>query len=453
MVVSPVSLTTEEVQLPPGARQKQPTLLGLGAALGVLVSSEYEDVDPEPDDTEGTGGGPSGPAGASGPPSSEAAPPEPAEVEASAQRLADFALKLSIGPVSRLWLPEVRTAVAVLLAVGKQRKEPTLALVSGRLLELILRASASAVSERAKPVESEPAKPIESGGPEGAASEASPAGGREPNELVVSSSAAVVTAREAPKGDGLAEEGLAGAPETSEAGPVDVAASKVAESSTAPALEVAPENGAIVESAVSHVVSGSLGGAVREQMLHEVTRLAGLVPEWPAAAQDLADETRRRETRLLRDLLESVDGLRRDHRARVAEQMRLMDLAALAPEALAEEFETPLLRAAQLSEVLGGYRQLRQSSAPDVGNVRGVQRALGELERAQERFEESDPERKDMQRLARTERRRAMTALWLELAERGELEQLELLEPLCVAERIERLHQWLATTPERSSPV
>lgn len=464
MVVSPVSLTTEEVQLPPGARQKQPTLLGLGAALGVPALSEYEDVDPEPDEladgaaaTRGSG------SSAATPPASGQVPPDPEDVGAAAQRLADFALKLSIGPVSRLWLPDVRSAVQVLHAIGKERKEPTLALVSSRLIELIASAPApgtppSAAASGIEPAAVDPAVGVEpavgvdpaavdpaavvepavvepeasAGSSNGSSrSEASPAG------------SAPIEPREAASHAGT-DAALPGASAALGATP-----SAVSENPDAPALTGSRLQVQIAD--VSGAEVGSLEGELRERLLHEVARLAGLVPEWPPATQDLAEETRRRETRLVRELLESIDGLRRDHRARVAEQMRLEELAALEPAALAEEFETPIERAAELSQVIGGYRQRRRSSAPDVGNLRGIERALAELERAQEHFEASDPERKDTQRLARAVRRRAMTALWLELAERGELEQLELLEPLSVTERVERLRQWLEAGAERAS--
>jgi len=459
MVVSPVSLTPEEVELPPGARQKMPTLLGLGAALGVPALSEYEDVDPELDELDGTADiaaalaadrapvpssrssalalGSTGLESTASASSAGAVPevdaPDAAEVDAAVRRLADFALKLSIGPLSRQWLPEVRIAVQVLQAVGKQRKEPTLSLVSGRLNGLIGSASVIAASvDGALSTAERPIAALPSGTPalEAAAPEIEPPA-PEPvsGEPLPPSPRSLETSAES--GEALPAESLQ-TPEEPRGGALVVAS------------DVPSDDAWSAE---------PLRGATREQMLYELTRLAGLLPEWPSVAQDLAEETRRRETRLVRALLESVDGLRRDHRARVAEQVRFEELAALAPEMLAEEFETPVERAAELSQVLAGYRVQRQSGAPDVGNVHGLERALAELERAQERFEDCDPERKDVQRAARAERRRAATGLCLELAERGELEQLDLLEPLSVAERIERMQQWLATEVERPRPA
>jgi hypothetical protein len=482
MVVSPVSLTPEEVELPPGARQKQPTLLGLGAALGVQVPSEYEDVELEPDeldDADAAATPASGPqtgrslanaanAGKdspadlplrgrmseppqAGPASGRSVQRRPAtasdegaavlapaaeDVGAAVRRLADFALKLSLGPVSRLWVPEIRRATEVLLGIGKQRKEPTLALVSGRLLGLL-------------PIEVAPvaASPhlADTAGPSSAGADgASIAGANDAasDERIERSSAAVesfVSAGTA-ESSGANEAATDGdALDTGEVAAV-APAERGANSPSEPNPAEQPE-----------AASDSLEGALREQMLHEVTRLAGLLPEWPAAAQDLAQETRRRETRLVRELLESVDGLRRDHRARVTEQMRLEELATLAPELLAEEFETPVERATELSRVLCKYRRSRQSAKPDVGNTLGVERALAELERAQRGFEDCDPERKEVQRALRAERRQAMSGLCLQLAERGELDQLELLEPLSVAERIERMRQWLGAGAERPS--
>lgn len=486
MVVSPVSLTPEEVELPPGARQKMPTLLGLGAALGV-PASEYEDVDPELDELDGTADLATALAAERGPVSSsrsgallalgssglessagtvpEVTAPDAAEVETSVQRLADFALKLSIGPLSRQWLPEVRSAVQVLLAVGKQRKEPTLSLVSGRLNGLIGSASVIAASVDGtvpvaeqlvadRPVAALPSAALPSSthaleaAPADVASVAALEAG--PNAGETSPGAELGSSPEAAVPETQAPAPVAGEP------PLPSPSSPETSAESGEGLQKTPEEprgGALV--VVSDVArsAGPLRGAMREQMLYELTRLAGLLPEWPAVAQDLAEETRRRETRLVRALLESVDGLRRDHRARVAEQVRFEELAALAPEALAEEFETPVERAAELSQVLAGYRVRRESNAPDVGNVHGLERALAELERAQERFEDCDPERKDVQRAVRAERRRAATGLCLELAERGELEQLDLLEPLSVAERIERMQQWLASEVERPSPA
>jgi hypothetical protein len=497
MVVSPVSLTPEEVQLPPGERQKQPTLLGLGTAIGVLALSEYEDVDPEFDELEtSVSGNPASGASSSESVTSSAAHstpvrslagPEnasesgdssprpaaeaevdatPADVGASVQRLADFALKLSLGPVSRLWVPGVRRSAEVLLAAGKQRKAPTLTLVSQRLLGLLSNETAAASPAVAKdasgvaaPAAAESAQSTrDAASATGVAAMDSGADSSvAASELVATSESLAAGADTAP-GQGEPEASVQGEPEASVQGEPE--ASVQGEPHTAVPVEPnsfepnSPEpepNSPEPNGPEGAVEVEALTGAIREQVLHEVTRLAGLLPEWPEAVQDLAEETRRRETRIVRELLEAVDGLRRDQRARLTEQMRLEELSTLTPEALAEEFETPKARAEELSNVLTGYRELRQRCEPDVGNVRGCTHALAELERAQREFEQCDTERKDEQRALRSTRRKAMTALALQLAERGELEQLELLEPLCFAERIERLRQWLDAAVERPS--
>jgi hypothetical protein len=443
MVVSPVSLTPEELQLPLG-RQKMPTLLGLGAALraphsfgpassdssegpgamlsdppsapsseaqpaasSAVVSSEVlssdarasggTGPDPEVDDSieleasdldtsevDLTGSSltdqhvtePSDPNATNGEAGEDSvrarrdsgietrgqwsSPEEPADVAVPddltpmAQLLADFALKLSLGPVSLAWVPEVRRSAEALLATGKQRHETALAAVSARLLELL------------------PAAPREAEG-----------------EL--------------------------------------------------PFHDVA-----------THAEQAPLDGSAREGILHEVSRLAGLLPEWPAAAQDLAEEARRREARVLRELLSSVDGLKRDQRARLEEQSRLEELADMSSEALAEEFVAPIERAEEIGQLLAGYRRERRTRAPDLGNLLGLRLAIGELERRNDEFEDCDPEQKETQRVVRGNRRQAMTAVQLLLAERGELDQLDQLEPLSFGERVERLRQWLDAASEKA---
>lgn len=393
MVVSPVSLTQEEVQ--PGARPKQPTLLGLGAALGTLprpgASSPERPEAPErvdwpqlaatdaaaPGSGRSTGRVPSkrgegsraarreggtsaAPAGSV--PSDAAAFEAPAHVEApeditqAVTLLADFALKLSLGPVSRLWVPEVRRSVDALLLMAKHRHETALAALSARLLEL-LPGEAEAVAEEPSPTE-----------PAASAADAA--------ELV--------------------------------------------------------------------------DGALRESIVHEVSRLAGVLPEWPAPAQDLAEEARRREARVVRELLAQVDGLKSDQRARLEQQMGLEELLAMAPEALADELEAPPERGSELRQALVTYCQERQTRAPDVGNAVALGLALGELERQCQAFEACDPEQKEAQRRLRTTRRRALSVVNLLLAERGELEWLEQLEPLSIGERLGRLRPWLEGSRERA---
>jgi hypothetical protein len=413
LVVSPVSLTPEEVQLPPGTRPKMPTLLGLGAALetpplplvapagavraakkaglhkGSPASSAREanegdapKVDAAPT-TEREAAvleasvleasvleAPAGEAPELEAPAFEALPAlgpaldaafegltipadfeAPDDITAPVQLLADFALKLSLGPVTRSWLSDVRRSANTLLVTGKHRHETALAALSDRLLALLPSAAGAA---------------------------------------------------------GEAAEATLGA-----AAPID--------------------------------------GDLRDQILHEVSRLAGVLPEWPAPAQDLAEEARRRETRIMRELLSVVDGFKRDQRARLEEQMRLEELSSMPAEAIAEEFEAPLERAEELRVVLEAYRRDRQTRPPDLGNALGLSRALRELVRTSDEFDDCDPELKEPQRLLRLERRRALTSVNLLLAERGEFEWLEQLEPLSIGERVERLEQWLDVSSERAN--
>jgi hypothetical protein len=457
MVVSPVSLTPEEVQLPPGTRPKMPTLVGLGAALETpplplvaptsgsrSASYRHSASNAIPSNAIPSNGVTSNGASAGGAAShgvsagaapnhagaskasagaaasirggvpnqgaaqlfathpsvaravpngsgavSEASEGDmplslssdrmlprgrapfdalskpievevPADIVAPAQLLADFALKLSLGPVSRAWVPEVRRSAEALLVTGKHRHETALAALSARLLSL-----------------------------------------------------------------------LPSLPTTDTAPSLDAGPSLDA----APSLDVTPT---LSEGPAPQTIDGEQ----REQILHEVSRLAGVLPEWPAPAQDLAEEARRRETRIMRELLTVVDGFKRDQRARLEEHMRIEELAAMTPSAIAEEFEAPLERASQLSLVLDSYCQERQTRAPDVANALALGRALSELARKSRAFDDCDPEQKDAQRVLRIERRKALSSVNLLLAERGELEWLDQLEPLSIGERIERLSSW-----------
>jgi len=378
MVVSPVSLTAEELQ--PGARPKQPTLVGLGTAGATPPLPEVaakSDVRARPRSEPVARANTSDPRAVEEPPSSASAarvapaPFEdasvPDELVASAHFLADFAIKLWFGPLSRGWAPEVQRCARVLLAAGKQRREAALSGVSARLVDLM-----------------------------------------SPESL-----------------DGNARDDGWSALDGRDAG------------SSA--------------SATADASATTLSGEVREQVIHEVTRLAGLLPEWPAFAQDLADEARRREGRVVRELLMSVDGLRRDLRARLEEQMRLEQLEALSVAALADELEVPQERAVELQRVLATYRQDRETRRPDLNNTLGIHMALSELEQRSDDFDDCDPEDKRAQREFREQRRLAMSRVTLLLAERGEFEWLELLEGLSIGERTERLRQWLDAAAERPS--
>jgi hypothetical protein len=363
MVVSPVSLTPEQLALPPGVRQKMPTLLGLGTAIGEVLAREPRSS--QTDGLPGSGIADAGVAAGSIPDAAAvvvavgddseisaadaaASLPAAAAVVSDAEdpgaigvavaRLADFALELSIGPLSSAWADEVRRAVHTLASVAKQRQQASLAAVLARLLELLPDAA--------------PSSPIV--------------------------------------------------------------------------------------------------GALREQLVHELTRLAGLLPEWPAPAQDLAEEARRREVRIVRELLLAVDGTRRDQRARLEQQVRLEALGSMTGESLAQELAAPVERGRELRRVLDAYFSERQTSEPDFERRLGLRRAIDRLETAARAFDDADPEQKAMQRTLRAARRDAMSAVNILLAERGEHEWLDVLEPLSIGERIERLRHWFGSTLQRT---
>ena len=580
MVVSPVSLTQEEVQ--PGARPKMPTLLGLGAAMdvpqshGEAPSSErpsWAGGDTVPPSAPGVstrgaagtaervGSDPAaaGPLGVSLPGASssgqrhsgrrpgssnggagrverheargaatgagivngfealalQASPAAPDDIGASAQLLADFALKLSLGPISRSWLPDVRRSVDALLLTGKHRNETALVALSTRLLEVLpgetpepdagaagtnpvpplggapdlgksavpeievtggVDAISSAASDISSVVDSAvvdaavvdaavvDAAVVDSPGDETHAADTSvaessaaetspaetspaetPAAGSSGAETSAAEAAAVAPSMEPPASlepstvDPSADP-AAVAPSTGEPGRASHSNNAPQGDATAGAAEAAP----------SASDPTAIDGVMRDRILHEVSRLAGVLPEWPAPAQDLTEEARRRETQVMRQLLAEVDGLKRDQRARLEEQMRLEELANMSPETIAEEFGAPLERASDLRRVLDGYREERLRRAPDVSNASGLRLALAELDRQCQAFDDCDPERKDALRVLRAHRRQALSAVNLLLAERGELDWLEQLEPLAIGERVERLKLWLDTGSERA---
>ncbi len=419
MVVSPVSLTAEELRLPAGARPKMPTLLGLGAAFdtpyppGVALSpsldpsSKVPSVAPSLSNSAiarslagssvqravaaalvGTNLDPGSapldepmePAAFDGPSTPLLSGP-PEDLAPSVQLLADFALKLSIGPVSKLWVPDVRRAAEALRIAGKHRQEVALSAAASHLLELL--------DGEALDGEGQTDRFVDAGS------------------------------------DGLGDTpGL-------EAGDAHRTTEPSPSSRSAPTGYAAP-----------------IDGDTRDGILHVVSGLAGLLPEWPAPAQDLAEEARRREQRIVRELFTVVDGLNRDQRCRLEEQMRFEELGLSTPEALSDEFEAPIERTRELSLVFQAYRMERQARAPDVGNAIGLSRAMDELEKRAREFEDCDEEQGKEQRLARRRRRQALTRVNLLLAERGELEWLDVLEPLSVTERVEQLRQLLSAAPE-----
>jgi hypothetical protein len=393
----------------------------------------------------------------------------PNDIVSSVQLLADFALKLSLGPVSRLWVPDVRRSVDALLLTGKHRNETALVALSSRLLEVLPKESREWEAHAASPSSATPAHGGAPASDAGAASEgaAASAAGAVSEAGAVTEAGAVPEAAAASDAGSVSEASAAldagavreasAAPEL--AAPPDVAPADVSSESdarNAPASTTAAE---AAESAppdaeptgVTPTDVTPLDGALRERILHELSRLAGVLPEWPAPAQDLAEEARRRETRVMRELLAQVDGLKRDQRARLEEQMRLEELAAMSSEAIAEEFDAPLERAGEVRHLLDGYRLERQTRAPDVGNAVGLGLALDELERRSQAFDDCDPEQKEALRVLRAERRQALSAVNLLLAERGELDWLEQIEPLAIGERVERLKQWLHNGGERNN--
>jgi hypothetical protein len=370
----------------------------------------------------------------------------PKDIISSVQLLADFALKLSLGPVSRLWVPDVRRSVDALLRTGKHRNETALVALSTRLLEVLpneLQESGSSAAAEAGAV----AAPIF---PNAAVCEATAVS----DAPVVSDASGVpdVSAASEPAvSEASATAELNAAAEPNATGEPNAAADASTATDASPPSRPSPasEDNSVPQDIVSRDgvtrdgAGDALQGTLRDRILHEVSRLAGVLPEWPAPAQDLAEEARRRETHVIRELVTQVDGLKRDQRARLEEQTRLEELANLSPEAIAEEFDAPLERAIELRRVLDDYRQERQTRAPDVGNAIGLSLALDELDRLYQAFDDCDPEQKDAIRALRALRRQALSAVNLLLAERGELEWLEQLEPLAIGERVERLKQWL----------
>jgi hypothetical protein len=114
------------------------------------------------------------------------------------------------------------------------------------------------------------------------------------------------------------------------------------------------------------------------------------------------------------------------------------------------QFAAPLERAEELRRVIDSYCQERQTRPPDVGNTIGLSLALDELERQCQAFDDCDPEQKDALRMLRGLRRQALSAVNLLLAERGELDWMDQLEPLTISERVERSRRWLAAGSERA---
>ena len=178
-----------------------------------------------------------------------------------------------------------------------------------------------------------------------------------------------------------------------------------------------------------------LDEGARTRALPVVWRLSDSVPEWPARARNLRETARGRERRVVSELLASIDGLRAGPRASLAQEKPLAHLTGASSELLAAELETPVERARELAQLVALYEAERRSSPVDVGHQAALRHATIELDRCQREFESRDEDLRDVRR----QRRQALTRVNLVLAERGDLELLDELEPLPVAERVERL--------------
>jgi len=149
----------------------------------------------------------------------------------------------------------------------------------------------------------------------------------------------------------------------------------------------------------------------------------------------LRDSSRARERRIASELLASVDGLRVRARQQFAAEKTLSHLVGATAELLADELETPIERAQELARRVASYEAERRARSIDIGHQAVLHEAVIELDQRQRQFDESD----ESARAARQERREALLRVNLLLAERGDLALLDELEPMAVAERVERL--------------
>lgn len=179
----------------------------------------------------------------------------------------------------------------------------------------------------------------------------------------------------------------------------------------------------------------------RERVLSIAWRLGPAVPDWPVTARDVRDSARRREQRIVTELCSAFDGLRLSARTRLVQTRTLEQLVELAPEGLAEELGCPIERAVELRQHCDRYAAERRARGLDVGHRAAIANALSELERACLDFEALDEEQTEERRAVRQRRRDAQTRVNLLLAERGELELLDALEPLTYARRAELLRE------------
>jgi hypothetical protein len=178
-----------------------------------------------------------------------------------------------------------------------------------------------------------------------------------------------------------------------------------------------------------------LAEGARIRALPLLWRLSDSVAEWPASARSLRDSSRARERRIANELLASVDGLRVRARQQFAAEKTLSHLVGSTPELLAEELDTPIERAQELARRVASYEAERRARPIDIGHETALREAVIELDRRQRQFDASD----ESARAARQERRDALLRVNLVLAERGDLALLDELEPMAVAERVERL--------------
>jgi hypothetical protein len=112
--------------------------------------------------------------------------------------------------------------------------------------------------------------------------------------------------------------------------------------------------------------------------------------------------------------------------------------------------EAPIERARALHELVASYFSERQTRAAS-DSLQTLSVALEELAQRSRELEERDEDQDAEQRLARVRRRAASTRVNLLLAERGELDLLDVLEPCATAERLERLREWLSSDAVRQS--
>jgi hypothetical protein len=183
------------------------------------------------------------------------------------------------------------------------------------------------------------------------------------------------------------------------------------------------------------VLAKLLAEGARSRALPVVWRLSDSVPDWPPAARNLRETARRRERRLLSEILSGVDGLRERARTGFIREQTLAHLVAATPEQLAEQLLTPVERARELAQLVSAYEAERRSRPIDLGHRLALQHAALALEQRQRDFEACDEDPHEARQL----RRQALLRLNLVLAERGDLELLDELEPLAVSERVERL--------------